>query len=118
MVPQHQRIFLGGIAGHRPFDEIDQGFRISHVDLSQAFHSIARNWGHVFLNVEAFASCPVSVRGVISINAVELDHDVDVGIGAHCCHLEEVIYACALQVVVGIEIDHECPGWQWVRRSG
>jgi hypothetical protein len=79
VVPQNERVPVGGVVLLRPSDIVEQNVRVARVGLAQIDDFLQLVLFHVVtLAVPVFA------------NAVELGHDVDVGSRADGCHLSQV----------------------------
>ena len=108
VIPIDQPVVARGILRHAPLDEIDHAGRMAHVDLADI--GAPSGVGHVCeLDQTAPGAGPVSVPGVVTRDAVELDHDIHVGGRADTGHFQKVVNPRALQVIVTVQIDHERP---------
>ena len=119
VVPDDQRVVLGGPAGHAGIDEVGERLRIAGVDLAEAGQRRADGGQAGVVGDGAAARVgPVAVAGVVAGGAVDQRHHVDAGGQHHRLHLVEVGHGELLEVVVGRHVDHHRPAVAAAGRGG
>jgi len=100
VIPEDQEIPLGGISFHRPREEIFQDLGISGVRLAEG--------------LQAIPFIPAALRdqkapGLLVLQAVKLNQDIDVLCGTCPGHLLDIPEGRTIEVVVPGHIDHDRP---------
>ncbi len=108
MVPQNQRVTLGGIVRRGPGHELGQDVRIAHIHFADRFApGIPRD---VPLSDQPPPGVPpVAVFGRVPGNTVHLHDDINIVRRTDLSHLQEIVDGILFEVVVGRHVNHDGP---------
>ena len=100
VVPEDQEIPLGGVSFHGPAEEIIQNLRIAGVRLPKGLQAVP---------VIPTALGDPEAPGLLILQAVKLDQDVDILRGSRLGHLLNISEGRPIEIVVPVHIDHDRP---------
>jgi hypothetical protein len=109
VVPDHQQVVLGRVAGDRPGDEVAQHRRIAGVGLAERGDHVGGQ--------RSVLSQQVAIGRAAGAGAIELGDHGDLVAGADRLHLEQIVRAGAVEIVVAGEVHHDRPPLRLLRRA-
>lgn len=115
VVPEDEGVVLGGVGADAPGDEVGEGLGVAHVEFAEVVEFLGVDVLGVVVTCDevAFGGVPVAVGCVVVgstlVDAVNLDDDVEVVVGANLFHFVEVADCVGFEVVVTVEVDEDGP---------